>query len=176
LTTLYGIRSEVLSIVWVLFVAITLASAIIDVASYRIPNSLVLALIALFFAVALSHCNEVDWLSHLGAGTIVLGGGIVLYGIGQMGAGDVKLLSALALWAGMFPLVPLLFFISLCGLFGMLVIVLLRMLVPRFLASTPDKRALPRVLTKGQGIPYAVGIGPGAVIGSFDFAPWLWQF
>jgi len=106
----------------------------------------------------------------------VLGRGIVLYGIGQMGAGDVKLLSALALRAGMFPLVPLLFFISLCGLLGMLVIVLLRMLVPRFLPSTPDKRALPRVLTKGQAIPYAVGIGLGVVISSFDFAPWLWQF
>lgn len=176
MTTLYGVLSEVLSIVWTLFVAIIIAAAIIDVATYRIPHSLVLALIALFFVVALSHRNEVDWLSRLSAGIIVFGAGILLYSIRQMGAGDVKLLSALALWAGMFALVPLLFFISLCGLLGMLVIVLLRMLVPRFLASTADKRALPRVLTKGQGIPYAVGIGPGAVIASFDFAPWLWQF
>jgi prepilin peptidase CpaA len=176
LTTLYGIRSEVLSIVWVLFVVITLASAIIDIATYRIPNSLGLALIALFFVVALSHRNEVDWLSHLSASILVLGAGILLYSVGQMGAGDVKLLAALALWAGMFPLLPLLFFISLCGLVGLLVIVLLRMLMPRFVASTPDKRALPRVLTKGQGIPYAVGIGPGAVIASFGFAPWLWRF
>jgi len=52
---LNGVRSEMLSIVWVPFVAITLASTIIDVATYRIPNSLVLALIALFFVVALSH-------------------------------------------------------------------------------------------------------------------------
>ncbi|HYR79313.1 MAG TPA: hypothetical protein VEO55_04870, partial [Candidatus Dormibacteraeota bacterium] len=74
---LYGVRSEVLSIVWVLFVVITLASAIIDVATYRIPNSLGLALIVLFFVVALSHRNEVDWLSHLSASILVLGAGIL---------------------------------------------------------------------------------------------------
>ncbi len=165
-----------LSIVWVLFVALTLVAAYIDLVSYRIPNSLVLALIALFLVVALIHRNEVEWLSHLGAGIIVLGSGIFLYGIRQMGAGDVKLLTALALWAGVIPLIPLLFYVSLCGLAGMLVIVLLRIVVPRFQPSLADKRALPRVLAKGQGIPYAVGIGPGAIIASFDFAPWLWQF
>ncbi len=165
-----------LSIVWVLFVALTLVAAYIDLVSYRIPNSLVLALIALFLVVALLHRNEVEWLSHLGAGIVVLGAGIFLYGIRQMGAGDVKLLTALALWAGVIPLVPLLFYVSLCGLAGMLVIVLLRIFVPRFQPSLADKGALPRVLTKGQGIPYAVGIGPGAIIASFSFAPWLWRF
>jgi len=166
----------VLSIVWVLFVALTLVAAYIDLVSYRIPNSLVLALIALFLVVALLHRNEVEWLSHLGAGIVVLGAGIFLYGIRQMGAGDVKLLTALALWAGVIPLVPLLFYVSLCGLAGMLVIVLLRIVVPRFQPSLAVKGALPRVLTKGQGIPYAVGIGPGAIIASFAFAPWLWRF
>lgn len=165
-----------LSIVWVLFVALTLVAAYIDLVSYRIPNSLVLALIALFLVVALLHRNEVEWLSHLGAGIIILGAGIFLYGIRQMGAGDVKLLTALALWAGVIPLVPLLFYVSLCGLAGMLVIVLLRIVVPRFQPSLAVKGALPRVLTKGQGIPYAVGIGPGAIIASFSFAPWLWRF
>ncbi len=166
-----------LSIVWVLFVALTLVAAYIDLVSYRIPNSLVLALIALFLVIALLHRPDVnEWLSHLGAGIIVLGAGIFLYGIRQMGAGDVKLLTALALWAGVIPLIPLLFYVSLCGLAGMLVIVLLRIVVPRFQPSLAVKGALPRVLTKGQGIPYAVGIGPGAIIASFSFAPWLWRF
>jgi len=170
----------VLSLVWVLFVALTLACAVIDLVSYRIPNSLVLALIALFLVVAMIAIiqrTEVNWLSHLGAGIIVLGAGIILYGIRQMGAGDVKLLTALAVWAGgVVPLVSLLFYVSLFGLFGMLVIVLLRIVLPRFQPSTPDKRTLPRVLTRGQGIPYAIGIGPGAIIASFGFDPWLWLF
>ena len=165
-----------LSIVWVLFVALTLSCAAIDLVSYRIPNTLVLALIALFLIVALLHRTEVQWLGHLGAAIIVLGAGIFLYGIRQMGAGDVKLLTALALWSGVYPLVPLLFYVSLCGLAGMLIIVILRIFLPRLQPAAPDKRALPRVLTRGQGIPYAIGIGPGAIIASFGFAPWLWQF
>jgi hypothetical protein len=39
---------------------------------------------------------------------------------------------------------------------------------------------LPRVLTKGQGIPYAIGIGPGAIIASasvlYPWESWLWQY
>jgi hypothetical protein len=42
--------------------------------------------------------------------------------------------------------------------------------------AASDRGKLPRVLTKGQGIPYAIGIGPGAVIASFGFEPWLWRF
>jgi Flp pilus assembly protein protease CpaA len=92
-----------------------------------------------------------------------------------MGAGDVKLLGVVALWAGVFPLPALLFYVSLCGLLGMLVIIVLRIIVPRLQPSgSSGTRALPRVLTKGQGIPYAIGIAPGAIIASFNFAPWLW--
>jgi Flp pilus assembly protein protease CpaA len=93
-----------------------------------------------------------------------------------MGAGDVKLLAVVALWSGIFPLPALLFYVSLCGLVGMLVILALRMIAPRLQASLAwPSKSLPRVLTKGQGVPYAIGIGPGAIIASFSFAPWLWQ-
>jgi Flp pilus assembly protein protease CpaA len=58
----------------------------------------------------------------------------------------------------------------------MLVILAIRMVVPRLQPNeTSAKQMLPRVLIKGQGIPYALGIGPGAIIASFSFSPWLWQ-
>ena len=163
------------SVVWLLFVALTLASAFVDIASYRIPNTFVLAFIVLFAIVALVHRSEVDWLSHLGAFTLVLGAGVFLYALGQMGAGDVKLLSALALWAGVYSLVALLFWVSLCGLTGMLIILTLRALVARSKVFS-ESRPVPRVLTKKQGIPYGIGIGPGAIIASFGFPFWLWQW
>jgi len=168
-----------LSIVWFLLVAITLAAAVIDVISYRIPNTLVASLIVLFFVVALINFNQLqftDWIVHIGVGAGVLGIGVVLYAFRQMGAGDAKLLSALALWAGIGGVVPLLFFVSVCGLVGMLTIVLLRILVPRFQPSLAEKGSLPRVLKKGQGVPYGIGIAPGAIIASFYFPPWLWRF
>ena len=150
-----------------------IAAAVIDLISYRIPNGLVLALFGLFAIVAVINWSVVPWLSHIGAAILVFGAGVIFYAIRQMGAGDVKLLAVVALWSGVFALPSLMVFVSVCGLVGMLVVIALRAIVPRLQLATSAKR-LPRVLTKGQGIPYAIGIGPGAILASFSFSPWLW--
>jgi prepilin peptidase CpaA len=166
----------VLSVVWVIFAAIMIAAIVIDLKSYRIPNGLVAALLVLFIIVAAANWNEVSWVGHIAAALVVFGAGIFLYALKQMGAGDVKLLAVVALWSGIFPLPALLFYVSLCGLVGMLLILGLRMIVPGSSPRPPsDRGPLPRLLTKGEGIPYAIGIGPGAIIASFSFAPWLWR-
>src|SRR6185503_568446 len=103
-----------------------IAAVVIDVISYRIPNMLVLALVALFLILAGLNWNDVDWfewLGHFAAAILVFGVGILLYALRQMGAGDVKLLSAVALWAGAVPplenlpspVIVLLFYVALCG-------------------------------------------------------------
>jgi len=163
--------------VWFLFVAVTVASGLVDVVSYRIPNGFIVALTVLFLVVASLHWTEIPWLSHLGALGLVLGGGVFFYAIGQMGAGDVKLLAALALWAGVFALIPLLFWVSLCGLLGMLILLLLRRFMPSLQARGLifAHRPLPRVLTRGEGVPYGIGIAPGAILASLSFPMWLWQ-
>ena len=170
-----------LSVVWLVFVAIMIAAAVIDLISYRIPNELVLALFVLFLIVAAINWSEVAWVSHIGSAILVFGAGLFLYALRQMGAGDVKLLAVVALWSGVFALPSLMVFVSLCGLLGMLTIVLLRIIVPRLQPVGPSgKQKLPRVLTKGQGIPYAIGIGPGAIIASisvlYPWESWLWQY
>lgn len=161
-----------LSVIWFSFSAIMIAAAVIDLISYRIPNVLVGILIVLFAMVAGANWSEVAWLSHIAAGILVFGAGLFLYAIRQMGAGDVKLFGVLALWSGVYGLPALMFFVAVCGLLGMVLILILRLIVPRLLPGG----GLPRVLTPGQGIPYAIGIGPGAIIASFSFAPWLWTF
>jgi prepilin peptidase CpaA len=171
----------VLSIVWLIFAALMIAAAVIDLISYRIPNELVLALLVLFLIVAAINWSDVSWVSHIGAAILVFGAGLFLYAIRQMGAGDVKLLAVVALWSGVFALPSLMIFVSVCGLVGMLTIVLLRMIVPRLQPMGPSgKQTLPRVLRKGQGIPYAIGIGPGAIIASasilYPWESWLWQY
>ena len=166
-----------LSVVWLIFAAIMIAAAVIDLISYRIPNTLVVVLLGLFLVVAAFNWTDVEWLGHIAASILVFGAGIFLYAIRQMGAGDVKLLGVVALWGGVLALPPLLFFVAVAGLLGMLVIVASRLIVPRLQTSGAfGQRTLPRVLTKGQGIHYAIGIGPGAIIASFNFAPWLWSF
>jgi prepilin peptidase CpaA len=162
--------------VWLLFIAVTIASAIVDVVAYRIPNSLVAALIALFLFVAAFHWGQVAWLSHLGALGMVFGAGIFLYTLGQMGAGDVKLLAALTLWAGAFAVIPLLFWVSACGLIVMTIILVLRKVIPVLRShEVMSEGTLPRVLRAGEGIPYGMAIAPGAILASLSFPQWLWQ-
>ena len=159
-------------IVRLLFAGFMAASAVTDIVSYRIPNAIVVALIGLFFAVAAFHGSSVEWLSHLGAAGLCLAVSVALYSFGQMGAGDAKLLAAAALWAGP-SVVPLLFWISVSGLAGMLIILLLRRLLVPFRAAG---RNWPAVLTPGAGVPYGVGIGLGSILASPAFPAWLWQF
>jgi prepilin peptidase CpaA len=167
----------VLSVVWFVFAAAMVAAAVIDVISYRIPNLLVLGLLVLFVLLAAINWREVDWFDHLAAAILVFGAGVFLYAFRQMGAGDVKLLGVVALWSGVVALPALLLFVALSGLLALLVIIALRMIVPRLRpGQSSGTRTLPRVLTKRQGIPYAIAIGPGALVASFDFASWLWRF
>jgi prepilin peptidase CpaA len=131
--------------------------------------------------VAAINWSEVAWVSHIGAAILVFGAGLFLYAIRQMGAGDVKLLAVVALWSGVFALPSLMIFVSICGLIGMLTIVLLRIIVPRLQpVGSAGKQRLPRVLTKGQGIPYAIGIAPGAILASasvlYPWESWLWRY
>ena len=90
-----------------LFIIALLGAASFDIASYRIPNAVVVALLVLFAIVSLFGSTEVNWLDHLLAGGVCLIGGIIFYGLGQMGAGDVKLLGTVALWGGIGALLPL---------------------------------------------------------------------
>lgn len=161
-----------------LFVILLLSAACFDIRSYRIPNAIVILVLVGFGIVSLASPVEVDWFDHLLAGVIFFVGGIVFYALGQMGAGDVKLLGAIALWGGFGALVPLLFWIAVAGLLVLLVLILLRRLVPLVRSSNlvrvPDP--LPAVLLPGNGVPYGVPILIGTLIALSDFPVWLWAF
>lgn len=161
-----------------LFVIALLTAACFDIASYRIPNVIVIIVLLGFAIVSLAGAADVDWFDHILAGVIFFVGGIVFYALGQMGAGDVKLLGAIALWGGFGALVPLLFWIAVAGLLVLLVLIFLRRLIPWFRSShllrVPDP--LPPVLVPGNGVPYGVPIFIGTLIALSEFPPWLWAF
>jgi prepilin peptidase CpaA len=165
-----------MSIIWLLFLAIGLYAAAIDLATYKIPNSAALALCFLFAVIASYRYSEVHWLGHLGAGAISLVVGIVLYLIWHMGAGDAKLFAAFALWAGFDSIIRLLFWVAVGGMFQLGVIYLLRRLVPVLQQYFPRLYGwrLPRVLVNKEAVPFGVGIVLGAVVASHWFPPWLW--
>ena len=85
--------------------------------------------------------------------------GFGLFAMGLMGGGDIKLLVVCALWTGFGRLtVEFIFLTSLMG--GLLVVITLlarRILPPLWLRLSPT-RNLPRLLTRGQAVPYGIAI------------------
>lgn len=165
-----------MSLVWVLFVALGLLVALVDVAVYRIPNLALVILCGLFAVVAVVRGAYDPWLDHFGAGALCLVAGIVLFAVGHVGAGDAKLFATLSLWSGFKALVPLLFCVALAGLFQLVVVLCARRLVPVLQRRVPELQAmaLPRILIKKEGIPLGMGMVMGALVASQWFPEWLW--
>lgn len=99
----------------VCFFAMIIFAAINDAARFRIPNAVSLGLIILFPLHVLVSPVPIDWLSSLMTAGLVFGAGFILFSRGLMGGGDVKLLTAAALWAGAGLLLPLLVVMGLAG-------------------------------------------------------------
>ena len=165
-----------MSLVWLIFLAVGVAVAIVDATAYRIPNYGLVALFVLFAVVAAVRGSEISWLEHFGAGALGLGAGVALFALGQVGAGDAKLFATLSLWSGFKAIIPLFFFVALAGLIQVIVIVVLRRLAPKVQSMLPPLRSatLPRILVKREGIPFGVGMVGGALIAAQWFPDWLW--
>ncbi len=162
------------------FCLLCLAAAVFDLWKMIIPNAVSILLVALFFANALVLTlfsgYAVAWLSHLGAMAAVLVVGLVAYRFNVLGAGDVKLLTAVSLWAGfeknlIEPLVldyflfDYLTLVALCGGGLSLALLILRRLVVGLLLfqSSPQNITLPRYLLPREHMPYGVAIALPAI-------------
>lgn len=145
-----------------LFAAVLLFAAASDLYAYKIPNAASLCLLAAFpVAVALAP-GDVPLLGHLGIAALVFGVGFVLFVLGGIGGGDVKLLAATSLWLGPQAILAFLLAVGLAG--GALG---LAVLIARKLAGLPVlaacQRRLPKLLQGGQPVPYGVAIAAGAL-------------
>lgn len=87
-----------------------------DVSGYRIPNWSVLGIAGLFALQLLVQPALLALLGwHVLLALVVFGAGFGLFLGGWLGAGDGKLLAALALWAGPGGILPLLLVTSFAG-------------------------------------------------------------
>jgi prepilin peptidase CpaA len=154
------------------FCALLAAAAAADLRAFRIPNWVSAALVALFLVNGLPQHAELGWAGHLGAGGAVLAAGLVVYALGGMGAGDVKLLAATSLWLGPSLLMPHLLATSLLGLGLMLVLLALRRWGPSPAAA--GWRRVPAALLPGKRIPYGVAIAASAAILALRLPPTFW--
>lgn len=140
-----------------------IAAAVFDVASYRIPNWLPLALAASFPVAALDGGLTLGQIGmHLGVGLVVLLGAFGLFAARLLGGGDAKLLAAASLWMGEGALVPFFIYAALIGGVLALALILFRLApLPRAVAGVPW---IERLHGKGRGVPYALALAIGGLI------------
>jgi prepilin peptidase CpaA len=137
------------------------AAGIYDLASFTIPNSLSLAIAALFLVfagVAGLSPGFLGW--HLAAGLVGLVLGFSLFALGWIGGGDAKLFASIALWLGFSDLLPYAVVASLFG--GALTIMLLLARQVPLPALLADRSWLVRLHDARSGIPYGVALAAGA--------------
>lgn len=150
----------------VAFVALLLAAALYDIWKYQIPNALSAALAVLFVSAALTNPFQTAWWSYIGGAAAVLASGLALYYFKWLGAGDVKFMSAAALFAGFGQLPMMLAYILISGGALALALVVLRRLVESvlLLRATDSHPSIPKIFVTGEDIPYGVAIAVGAAV------------
>lgn len=169
LYTLYGLY-------WT-YALLLVAAAIFDVWKYIIPNAVVMSLMVLFLSATLLLPIGTDWISHLGAAAAMFVAGALAFRFRVLGAGDVKLLTAVSLWAG-FGLMPtLLLYVALFGGGLALLLISLRFALTGIAAYQPfgNNVILPRLLSVGEKVPYGVPIAAASVMLARDL-PHLGMF
>jgi prepilin peptidase CpaA len=149
---------------WV-FVALLAVAAMSDAWRLTIPNAISMALAGLFAVAVFFHPISVDWPLHLAAMGIAFAVALVLYRFGVMGGGDLKLMTAVALWIGLYDLPQLAIAIAVAGgVFALAIIVLRRLLTGVLVAQgSLTSLALPRLLLPGEPVPYGVAISAGGI-------------
>jgi prepilin peptidase CpaA len=146
------------------YLLLLVAAAGWDLWRMIIPNALVVTLVALFPVAALAApASGIPWWSHVGAGASVLLVGLAAYRFRVLGAGDVKLLATIGLWAG-FAFLPMVLLVTVLagGALAILMIVIRRIAMALAVAfSGAETVEMPRVLLSGEKLPYGVAIAVG---------------
>ena len=138
-----------------------------DITRYIIPNWLVgLMLVAYPIAVVMSH-NNINWVMALAGMVLMLFAGYGIFIMKWMGAGDIKLLTACALWVGWNNLMEFIIYVAFIGGVFSIIVLAARKALP-FLPRKPDAAPLPRILHDKAPIPYGVAIAFGLLLMLFQ--------
>ncbi|WP_232071573.1 prepilin peptidase [Paraburkholderia pallida] len=133
-----------------------------DLRMRRLPNAAVAAFAALYFVnAAMIGLVHASWDIHVAAGAASLGVAALMFRLGWLGGGDVKLAAAVFLWAGP-ESSPVLVVVSLFG-----VLVALAVLAVAGLQRIPALAGLSMRLdwiAPARGVPYGVALALGGIV------------
>ncbi len=134
---------------WVIAGALIVA-ALSDAWSYEIPDWTSSLIGVLYFGYTLNALGSYDFASAVLVALLVFLVGVGLFSIGAFGGGDVKLLSAVTLWAGPAMVLPLLFITAIAG--GVLSLAIM----------TRGRFRRARIFMKPR-VPYGIAIAAGGL-------------
>lgn len=147
------------------FVACLVWACVGDVRHRRIPNTIGIVIVLLWAGMALGGNLNQAWWSGPVAGASVFAVGLVTFAFGWFGGGDVKLASAIALWAGVELLQGFLLVTALAGavlagltLFARQFPIPYVTTSPLFIGPQTDGRA-----AYADGLPYGLAIAAGGL-------------
>jgi prepilin peptidase CpaA len=147
------------------FAALMIEAAIVDLRRRIIPNAIVAA-VCLLWPVDLAITRSIPLVTALetaGGAGIVFAAGALLFARGLLGGGDVKLLAAVSLWAGVDALPALLILTAIFG--GVLALAALSPLVlARLGGGGRSSEISQRSAALGAPIPYGVAIAGAALV------------
>jgi len=83
------------------FVSLLIVAALTDLRERRIPNWLPAGIVILYPVQVMASPDPVAWLPALAVAATVFAAGALLFARQLLGGGDVKLMTAVALWAGL---------------------------------------------------------------------------
>ena len=131
-----------------------------DAMRFRIPNWASLSLLLLFPVYVVFAPVTVAWEKHLLVFAIILAVGYLIFLKNWAGAGDIKLLSVIGLWAGPTYALTFLFVTALAG--GLLAIGIATLAVIRQYLLPHDSKETAVPLTKTP-LPYGIAIALGGL-------------
>lgn len=147
----------------VIFAFAMVYAGVMDLTTMRIRNGLVIALLAIYVALAPLAgftVEEIAWSAAVAAALLVVC--FVFFTLGWMGGGDAKLLAVTALWLGFDHAPAFLVYTALLGGALTLAILQIRLVgLPAFLGNMPW---ITRLQADRAGIPYGVAITLAALI------------
>lgn len=146
-------------IIFVILTCMMIAVILSDIARYIIPNWLVLALVLVYPVAVWVSPAHIHWGSACLVALGVFALGYVCFILHFMGGGDIKLLTAASLYAGVLEAIDFLVYMAILGGIGTLLLLALRSIAP-YVALKLGKNgaSIPRVLTHKEPVPYGVAI------------------
>lgn len=148
-----------------LFVVGVIYGAACDVASYRIPNVVSYGLVALFALYAIASWGSDASAMHVAIGLLVFVICVIFWRLGWLGGGDVKFVSAIALWMGPSNILLFLILLTIASAIFIAVLKFLYQWNPWFQGSRVPS-FIKQLLVKSaeRKIPYGLPAGIAAVI------------